>query len=92
MFLLCLYICFHLVCVFVSHYFLRTSELGKPWNVPKGGKLDMRTSSKEKRETGVADSTPDAMKEGTVGVEEGSTLLTALKFSKGCFERSPLEK
>ena len=52
----------------------------------------MRTSSKEKREAGVADSAPDEMKEGMVGVEEGSTLLSALKFCKGCFEWSPLEK
>ena len=29
---------FSFVCVFVSHYLLGIPELGKPWNVPKGGR------------------------------------------------------
>jgi len=41
----------------------------------------MRTSSKEKRETDVADSAPDVM----AGVEDGSTLLPALQFPEAFF-------
>lgn len=65
----------------VSHCLFGTPELGKPWNVPKGGKPDMRTSNKDKRETDVADSAPDEM----AGVEDGSTLVPALQFPKAFF-------